>query len=226
MAALWATLTEPWRVCVEQAWEAYLHGSLPIGACVADSNGRVVARGRNRLCEPGQPAGAAVVIAGNRLAHAEVNALLAVYWAMTDPATCAVYTTTEPCPFCVGAIRMCRVSAVHFASRDGAGGSADLFTANNFLRRGEVSVHPPQNDDLETLLVAVLIAYGLQRGTTNDMQTVSRHGERVPAALRLGTSLHQTGLLRECAKRAAPTSEVVEAVEVMMAAQRVPGSGE
>lgn len=173
MASMWATLARPWRVCVEQAWEAYQHGSLPIGACVTGGDGSILARGRNRFCENPPQVGPSLVIAGNRLAHAEVNALLAVDWDGNPPGACAVYTTTEPCPFCVGAIRMCRVGAVHYAARDGAGGSTDLFAANAFLRRGEVAVYGPHDQTLETLLVALLVAYGLQRGGANEVQTVA-----------------------------------------------------
>lgn len=33
------TLPSPWQTAFEQAWEAYLHGSYPIGACVTDESG-------------------------------------------------------------------------------------------------------------------------------------------------------------------------------------------
>ena len=41
-----------WRATLELAWEAYLAGTIPVGAVVADADGRVVARGRNRIFEP------------------------------------------------------------------------------------------------------------------------------------------------------------------------------
>lgn len=45
-------LDERWRAVLELAWEAYLAGTIPVGAVVADADGRVVARGRNRIFEP------------------------------------------------------------------------------------------------------------------------------------------------------------------------------
>ena len=36
-AVAWGELSDPWRGCVELAWEAYCAGSLPIGAVAADS---------------------------------------------------------------------------------------------------------------------------------------------------------------------------------------------
>ena len=41
--SVWETLSEPWRACVDLAWEAYRADSLPIGAVVADADGRVLA---------------------------------------------------------------------------------------------------------------------------------------------------------------------------------------
>ena len=39
--SVWEELSEPWRACVEEVWEAYRSGSLPIGALatVPDENG-------------------------------------------------------------------------------------------------------------------------------------------------------------------------------------------
>jgi hypothetical protein len=48
---VWEELSEPWRACAEEAWEAYRRGSLPIGAVVTDALGNVLSRGRNRIHE-------------------------------------------------------------------------------------------------------------------------------------------------------------------------------
>jgi tRNA(adenine34) deaminase len=48
---MWDTLATPWQICIEEAWTAYCHGSLPIGAAVTDRDGRLPARGRNRILE-------------------------------------------------------------------------------------------------------------------------------------------------------------------------------
>ena len=69
----WRELDEPWRASLELAWEAYLAGTVPVGAAVAGADGRVVARGRNRIFDP-----PGTGLAGTRLAHAEVDAVLAL----------------------------------------------------------------------------------------------------------------------------------------------------
>ncbi len=70
---LWTRLSVPWRACVELAWEAYQAGSLPIGAVVADAEGKVLSRGRNRIHEGSGEDGH---LFGHKLAHAELNALV------------------------------------------------------------------------------------------------------------------------------------------------------
>lgn len=204
---LWERLSEPWRVCVEEAWTAYQHGSLPIGAAITDGRGVILSRGRNRIHEL-EDAGR--LLSGHRLAHAEMNALVALEWRHIAPADCALYTTTEPCPLCVGAMRMTRIPEVHFASRDGAAGSADLFTANDFMRRGDVRVHGPFSVTLEALLVSMLIEFALHHNDENAPGWIARVAQTVPVALELGHSLARSGDLRAWAASHRPVGEVVD----------------
>src|SRR5438105_1014959 len=97
---VWDRLEAPWRVAVEEAWAAYAAGTVPVGAVLVDPTGRVVSRGRNRIFDAGAPG----QIAGSRLAHAEVNALLGLAGSSADPRVLVLYTTAEPCPLCVGAL--------------------------------------------------------------------------------------------------------------------------
>lgn len=211
----WATLAPPWQACIAEAWTAYCHGSLPIGAAITDGAGTIRARGRNRIGELTADSG---LLAGRRLAHAEVNALLALDWSSAsalDPRACTLYTTTEPCPLCVGATRMTRLGALRFASRDGAAGSADLFTANDFLRRGAVDVvgpiAGPLGQALEVALVAFLVEYALGHpDAANTATWVPRLEALVPAGVRLGSALRESGDLRAWAATQRPVSFVLD----------------
>jgi tRNA(Arg) A34 adenosine deaminase TadA len=153
----WKHLALPWQACLEEAWTAYCLGSLPIGAVITDAQGTILARGRNRIFE-GPTQGS--FISGHRLAHAEVNALLSAPWQDVNPQTCILYTTTEPCPLCVGAIRMNLIGEVRYASRDELAGSAVLFTATPFLQKKNITVMGPQHADLENILRAMQVARG------------------------------------------------------------------
>jgi len=151
---LWERLSGPWHACVELAWEAHRAGSLPIGAVVADARGNVLARGRNRIHESSGKDGH---LFGHKLAHAEVNALVTLDHDGREPAECILYTTTEPCPLCVGAVRMADVREVRYAAREPWGGSVAMFETVPYLKRGNVRVVGPEDECLENILVALLI---------------------------------------------------------------------
>jgi tRNA(Arg) A34 adenosine deaminase TadA/predicted kinase len=152
---LWNQLAAPWRVSLEQAWIAYQAGSLPIGAAITDQAGSIVGRGRNRIFEPFAEPTETRCVFGNRLAHAEMNALLSIDHLAVDVTQCTLYTTLEPCALCVGAIRMLALKEVRFAARDPAAGSVALFGATDFMRRGGVNVEQLEVPDLEAVLIAM-----------------------------------------------------------------------
>jgi tRNA(Arg) A34 adenosine deaminase TadA len=71
---LWHTLSLPWQTAVSLAWDAYCAGSLPIGAVIVAEDGRIVAQGCNSIHETESSS----PLQGSRLAHAEMNALVAL----------------------------------------------------------------------------------------------------------------------------------------------------
>ncbi len=84
------------REALKEASEALRAGERPIGAVILH-NGEIIGRGRaqhKNSC--------------NRLAHAELNALLSVanYLYKFDRGDAIIYTTVEPCEMCLGAIVM------------------------------------------------------------------------------------------------------------------------
>jgi tRNA(Arg) A34 adenosine deaminase TadA len=190
---IWQHLSLPWQGCLEEAWTAYCFGSLPIGSVLTDAHGRILARGRNRIYEQ---AAEGQQLSGHRLAHAEMNTLIQIAWNTVDPRTCILYTTTEPRPLCVGAVRMTRVGEVRYASRDGAAGSADLFQANPFLQRGEVKVVGPEHADLEAILIALMIEFALTQADENTASWCQRLASAVPAGARLGQQIFTSKHLR------------------------------
>ena len=154
-AQLWDELATPWQVCFEEAWAAYCAGSLPIGAVVVSTDGAIVGRGRNRIFEspPDQPR--ATELAGHRLAHAEINALLSVDHAALNFRECVLYTTLEPCALCVGAIRTLHVCQVRYAARDLVAGGLQLLEATPFMRQGMVDAQRLGHAEFEAVLVAM-----------------------------------------------------------------------
>lgn len=185
--ASWDDLIKPWQWCLEEAWQAYCMGSLPIGAAITDEKGRLLARGRNRIYEretEGQ------LLHGHRLAHAEINALIAIEnWEEINPLGCILYTTTEPCPLCVGAIRLTRIGTVYYASHDEGAGSIDLFDANAFMRRRKAHIVEPENNVLENILIAMLVECTLRKEEKNMSLLYDTVAEIHPIGAALGKRL-------------------------------------
>jgi tRNA(adenine34) deaminase len=204
--SVWEELSEPWRACVEEAWEAYRSGSLPIGAVVTDAHGSLLSRGRNRIHEHSGPPGA---VFGHKLAHAELNALLSLDHHEYDPRTCVLWSTTEPCPLCVGAARMSEVGGLRYASREPWGGSAAMFETVPYLKRKNVGVMGPQDGRLEGVLVALKVECFLRLQPTILERFLRLYEEAMPGATAAGRRLYRSGLLRTMSDQRASVSEVL-----------------
>ncbi|TMG71698.1 MAG: nucleoside deaminase [Chloroflexi bacterium] len=179
----------PWRVALEQAWAAYAAGTVPVGAAIADVHGVVVAQGRNRIWDepaPGQ-------IGRTRLAHAEVNAILALSAESFDPRALTLFTTAEPCPLCVGAILMANIRALRYASREPFAGSVAMLRATPYVRSKEVSVHGPNDSQLEGFLIAIATEFHLRAAGPRVAELVALSAVVRPDAVALGERLYRSG---------------------------------
>ena len=107
------------------AAEAAAGGEVPVGCVIADAEGHIIGRGRNRREE-----------AHDATAHAELEAIREACrvredWRLDD---CSIYVTLEPCPMCAGAIINARIPRLVFGAREENSGSCgsvvDLFSEN------------------------------------------------------------------------------------------------
>jgi guanine deaminase len=94
----------------------------PFGACII-KDGRVVAAARN------------TVLRNDATCHAEVNAIRKASKRLGtfDLTGCEIYSTTEPCPMCFGAIHWARIGTVYYGTgiRDAArAGFHELWISN------------------------------------------------------------------------------------------------
>lgn len=203
---IWPHLSLPWRACLQEAWRAYCAGSLPIGACVTDAAGQVIARGRNCLFES---SAVGYGLAGNCMAHAEMNALFALGGREIDARSCTLYTTLEPCPMCIGAARMYLVGRVCYAARDPIAGSAGFATATPFMQRWPVQMAGPDHDLLEAILVAMQAEALLQHNSRWADHTAGTNPALAPA-VDLGRALYASGRLRHLGAAQVEVQEVIE----------------
>ncbi len=141
----WDELAEPWRVVFDQAWDGWQAGSLGIGASLVDpATEEIVSVGRNRTAEERSEIG---VLAGNFMAHAEMNAIAELPRFKADGLH--LYTTLEPCLMCAATATFMHVDTVFFASADPYfAGLDDLWDHHPYSRKWKTTSIGPLESQL------------------------------------------------------------------------------
>ena len=153
-ASAWGQLEPGWKVAFGQAWLAFRSGSFPVGAALVGSDGEVLAAGRNRVFDEGGDG-----LAGSLLAHGEVAALGELSPNERHDGV-TLFTTLEPCLFCIGAVVLSRVGTVRFAGADGYGGAARFPSELNAqTSRYELEIHGPLVGPFGRMGTALTLAY-------------------------------------------------------------------
>ena len=217
---MWTDLPTVWRACLSEAWAAYCAGSLPIGAAIVDADGRIVSQDRNRIVDPD---GAGHAVHNHELAHAELNALLALRPATWDktgpnnPRTWTLYTTMEPCPLCLGAFYMSGLRQLHYAARDSYAGSVNLIGASPYLSVKPVRVTGP-HPLLEPLCVALCVETNLRETTGDRTQRLLNYWRAtMPQCVILCERLFELQTLPALRAANAPAAEMVAQVSAVWA---------
>ena len=89
-------------------------GEIPVGCVIADADGNIIGRGRNKREER-----------HDATHHAEIEAIREACGSIGDwrLGGCTIYVTLEPCPMCAGAIINSRIPTVVFGAKDENTGS-------------------------------------------------------------------------------------------------------
>lgn len=109
----WDALEQPMKIAVGLAWEAYVGGTVGVGAALTDARGRIVATGRNRIADTSAPPGR---LRFTGIAHAEMDVLAQI--PLGDYRDHTLWTSLEPCVLCTAAMVMSNIGSVVFAGRD------------------------------------------------------------------------------------------------------------
>lgn len=208
---MFASLSPIWQVCVEQAWEAYCAGSIPISAVVVDAQGRIISVGRSRQREmtPGENCR---VIYNHRLAHAEINALLAADFQVHDPGRCVLYVLAEPCPLCIGAIVMANLIEYHYASRDNWAGSTELLQATAYMRSKKVQAIGPEGGAFETTLVAWQLEYTLSLDAKRAEPVLKASETDLPRSVAAARQMHRDGVIQKMRREGKSARDMFDAL--------------
>ncbi len=219
---MWSRLSAPWKACIEMAWEAFCAGCIPIGSVITDADGNLVAAGRNRIGHP--RAIGPLHLSGLPLAHAEINALLALDYNKVNARECTLYTTTEPCPQCAGALVMCNIRHFCYASRDPWAGSANLFSLSPYMSSKHTRIEGPTDTFLENILAALQAEFFLResqaRGRSKSFGPVlDAYAKITPEGVALGERLHREHTLQAMQEDHLSTGEVIDLLAGMLQKQ-------
>ncbi|HEY0754435.1 MAG TPA: nucleoside deaminase [Ktedonobacteraceae bacterium] len=206
---IWQRLSPIWQTCVAEAWQGYCHGSLPHGAVVTDAQGRIVSHGRNRIREK---TAEGREFAGNRLAHAELNALLAMDWSATDVYSCKLYSIVEPCPMCIGALRMAHMREIHYAARDSGAGATSLIDKTAFFASGQIAVFGSEDSELEQSAMALMVEATLSQRHPQAWDWINQLARELPRSITLGNQLFEEHLVAQWCEEGKAASFVLDQI--------------
>jgi tRNA(adenine34) deaminase len=189
----WNKLEKPWQECFKLGWESYKKGSIPIGAVITDNTGEIIASGRSlqyeEICAPGE-------VSRHKLSHAELNALLKVSeFDHPNIRQYTLYTTTEPCPLCFGALVMANVRSLKYAARDRYAGSTNLNDSSEYIKSKNIKISGPFYE-LEKIQVAIHTAYELKRNN-GAQRLLNTWRIDCPSAVELGIKLFNENVLEK-----------------------------
>ena len=179
----WDQLEPPFRRCLELAHGTLRAGGLAVGSVITDTNGTIVAEGRNRAYDP---ITGTDPLEGTPLAHAEMNALARLTTSQ-DPDGLTIWTTHRPCSMCAAAIAFVGIAHVRAIAADPSDPApiievvddawvvlaSTMFLLGPLLRGGPDHPIVRANRDLEpeTVELALLCAADPQRGLMREAST-------------------------------------------------------
>lgn len=133
------------ELALQEAENALLENTYPIGAVIVDEDNNIISKGRNQV-HPHQ----------NATAHAEIIAIRnggpAILHGKESRQKYTIYTSLEPCPMCTGAILFANMKKVIWLLNDdiGFGGYRKIKDANLFDERfDEIEMVEEPYEDLK-----------------------------------------------------------------------------
>lgn len=201
---MFTTLPAPWQAAFALCWEAFTHGSIPIGAVITDEAGAIISTGRNRLFEPSGP--------NPKIAHAETEALRSLdVQKHPNLHGYTLYATMEPCPMCMGTFIMANLRTLRVAARDAYCGAVHYLQDDPYMASKKINA-TFEYGELEFVQLALqgYHEYRLRDGKANPV--LDRLAGDNPRAIETARRLYDSLTLDEYARLATPFPEVFDAI--------------
>jgi tRNA(adenine34) deaminase len=180
---MWNKLDKNWQKCFELAWQSYCSNSFPIGAIVVDIDNRIISQGKSSQIKKKD---IEVMISGNKLSHAEINALIQINQnEHPEINNYTLYTTMEPCPMCFGAFIMSWVRNLQYAARDRYAGAVELNVKSNYIKNKNSKITGP-NIILEIVQIAIQTCFVLERSGEQAKKMIELWKIDCPIGVKIG----------------------------------------
>ena len=128
------------------AHRAMQHDDVPIGAVIV-RDGKIIARGKNRVQQKQNPTLHAEIVAINRACKKLGTKFLD---------DCDIYVSLEPCAMCATAISFARIKNIYFATTDEKGGgitsNARIFDTDKHLWKPNIHQIPEYANESAKML--------------------------------------------------------------------------
>lgn len=130
----YAELEKPWQRVFELCWEAFREGNLPIAAVITDADGNIISVGRNHYVMSKR-------FPNCKVDHAETECIQSLdINKYPDTKNYTIYTSTEPCPMCIGTIIMSNITNIVIGARDAWAGASDICDKSAYAQRKQTKI--------------------------------------------------------------------------------------
>ncbi|MFA7075580.1 MAG: nucleoside deaminase [Candidatus Izemoplasmatales bacterium] len=193
----WEELEFGWQMAFNKAWNAFCSNTIPIGAVILNENNELVSLGQNMIFVEQTEA---PVIYGSSLAHAEINAIVQLKRKEhPNIRSYTLYSTTEPCILCFGAIVMGNIRHFKFAARDRYAGAVKYNEHSGYVKSKNIIVEGP-HAELEAVQLALATYYELDKNLPNHEHIISQMALDCPEGVSAGRELFNKSILRQIAE--------------------------
>ena len=200
---MWKEMSEPWKACFEQAWEAYCNGSIPIGAVIVSSEGEIISRGRNMI---GENIKELRILSRSKIAHAEMNA---IYSSEQGLRNTTIYSTMEPCIMCFGALVMNGIKEINYAARDGVAGGVNL--KNDYIKKRNIKINE-NNPEFEIVQLIIKTDFIYRNLGDRAEELLSVWEETCPLGIKLGRQWYKENRLIDYKEAKYTIEQVIEEI--------------
>lgn len=187
---MWKDLSKQWQTVFEGVWDAFVEGSVPIGAAVYDDHGNLLVADRNRAKGP--------ETINRKISHAEANVLRNLNIDGLDAHRLVLYTSMEPCPMCMGTFVMSGIRNVKSAAADPYCGAMHILDTDSYLKDKHVAYELMRGEH-ELFSLAVHDYYEKRRIDTwyGSDRVLKCFAEWNPKAFEIASKLYEKRTLEE-----------------------------